>query len=379
VYNRALLAAEILGLYNAGSAGKCGSPPTILAQPTNQTVLVSGTAVFTVAAGGAPPLSYQWKWDGTNIAGATSTSLTLTNVQMSQAGTYSVRVTNAAGSTNSSNAILTVTSEACVPPPSGMVSWWASEGTADDSAGRANGALYGGVTYAPGKVGQCFAFNGINGSVNLPDAPALALSNSLTIEGWIFLTNAPSSPGMVIFRGDTRSGLDPYSINVAPGGDGSAVLNFGISDPSNNGAGISSLMPTGAWTHVAATLDDATGLMRLYTNAVVAAQTTTTLRPLGPLSTSSSPGVGIGNHSSQPGSFNYPFRGRIDELSVYSRALSAVEILAIYAGGSLGKCALPPVILTQPANQSVFVGDAPMFTVTVAGTPPFTYLSLIHI
>lgn len=373
VYNRALLAAEILAIYHAGSAGKCGSPPMILAQPTNQTVLVSGTAVFTVVAEGAPPLSYQWSWNGTNIADATSTSLILTNVQMSQAGTYSVRVTNAAGSTNSSNAILTVTSEACVPPPSGMVSWWAGEGTADDSAGRANGALYGGVTFAPGKVGQCFAFNGNNGAVNLPDAPALALSNSLTFEGWVFVTNAPSSPGMVIFRGDTRSGLDPYSLNVAPGGDGSAVLSFGITDPSNNGAWLTSLMPTGAWTHVAATLDDATGLMRLCTNAVVAAQTNTTLRPLGPLSPSSSPGVGIGNHSGQPGSFNYPFRGRIDELSVYSRALSATEILAIYAGGSFGKCALPPVILTQPANQSVFVGDAATFTVTVAGTPPFTY------
>jgi hypothetical protein len=75
----------------------------------NQTVTAGSTATFSVAASGTPPLSYQWGFDGTNIAGATNTFLTLTNVQLSQAGNYSVLVTNAYGSILSSNALLTVT------------------------------------------------------------------------------------------------------------------------------------------------------------------------------------------------------------------------------------------------------------------------------
>jgi Concanavalin A-like lectin/glucanases superfamily len=229
-----------------------------------------------------------------------------------------------------------------VPAPFGLVSWWRGEGTASDLAGEADGVLYRGVKFAPGKVGQCFAFDGISSGINVPDVPALALTNSLTVEGWLFVPSAPSAPGMVLFRGDTRSGLDPYYVSVEPQEDTSGMLIFVVWGPDNTNASIKVPMPLGAWTHVAATLDDCAGLMRLYTNAVVAAELTTTIRPLGALDPDYQPGIGIGNHSSQPGRFNYPFRGLIDELSVYNRALSAHEIQAIYGAGSAGKCPLPP-------------------------------------
>ena len=64
---------------------------------------------FSVTATGSPPLSYQWNFNGTNIVGATNTTLMLTNVQASQAGNYQVLVTNLFGSLLSSNAVLTVT------------------------------------------------------------------------------------------------------------------------------------------------------------------------------------------------------------------------------------------------------------------------------
>ncbi len=86
-----------------------GTPPVITTQPTNQTVAVGGSATFNVTATGSLPLSYQWNFNGTNIVGATNTSLPLTNVQSSQAGDYIVLVTNAFGSVLSSNAIMTVT------------------------------------------------------------------------------------------------------------------------------------------------------------------------------------------------------------------------------------------------------------------------------
>ena len=93
VYGRALSAAEIQAIYNAGSAGKClsGVAPTITTQPQSQTVGVGANAVFSVMAAGTSPLSYQWQFNGTNISGAAASSLTLTNAQAAISGTYSVR------------------------------------------------------------------------------------------------------------------------------------------------------------------------------------------------------------------------------------------------------------------------------------------------
>ncbi|MGA2786737.1 MAG: immunoglobulin domain-containing protein, partial [Verrucomicrobiota bacterium] len=85
------------------------SRPVIVTQPANQTATAGGTARFSVAARGSVPLSYQWRFGGTKIAGGTNTTLTLTNVQAGEAGNYAVLVTNADGSILSSNALLTVT------------------------------------------------------------------------------------------------------------------------------------------------------------------------------------------------------------------------------------------------------------------------------
>jgi len=108
IYNRALSSNEVLQLYAMGAVA-----PTITAQPTNVTVNVGDTASFSVTAGGTAPLSYQWGFNTTNIVNATNATLTLTNVQLNRAGSYSVLVTNIAGSTNSVTATLTVLA---VPP-----------------------------------------------------------------------------------------------------------------------------------------------------------------------------------------------------------------------------------------------------------------------
>jgi hypothetical protein len=84
------------------------NPPVILVQPTNQTVFLGVTVNFSVTASGTLPLSYQWNFNGTNISGATNTNLTLTNVQLNQAGNYTVIITNTWGSVTSSVATLTV-------------------------------------------------------------------------------------------------------------------------------------------------------------------------------------------------------------------------------------------------------------------------------
>jgi len=88
--------------------------PVISVQPTDQGAYVGADVTFSVTADGWDSLSYQWAFEGTNIlTGATSSSLTLTNVQLSQAGNYSVLLSNAYGSVTSSNALLFLTN-----PPS---------------------------------------------------------------------------------------------------------------------------------------------------------------------------------------------------------------------------------------------------------------------
>ncbi len=83
-------------------------PPTLIIQPTNQTVRLGLPVTLKVSASGTPPLSYQWFKGGTAIAGATSDSLLLSAVTLDDAVTYDVTVSDAAGSAQSSPAQVSV-------------------------------------------------------------------------------------------------------------------------------------------------------------------------------------------------------------------------------------------------------------------------------
>ena len=91
------------------------TPPTITTQPVNQSVTAGANVSFSVAASGTAPLSYQWRLNGANLPGATSTTLNLTSVTTNQAGNYSCFVTNVAGSAISSAAVLAVTALPVAP------------------------------------------------------------------------------------------------------------------------------------------------------------------------------------------------------------------------------------------------------------------------
>jgi len=86
--------------------------PVITAQPTNQTVTAGGSVTFTVAASSFAPLSYRWYFNGGGISGATNVNYSLSNVMASNAGNYTVVITNVYGSVTSSVAALTVTKAA---------------------------------------------------------------------------------------------------------------------------------------------------------------------------------------------------------------------------------------------------------------------------
>ncbi len=82
--------------------------PNIVTQPTNRTANVSNAVSFTVSATGIPDANYQWFQGVSAIPGATNATFTIVNIQFSSAGSYSVVVSNAAGTVTSSNATLTV-------------------------------------------------------------------------------------------------------------------------------------------------------------------------------------------------------------------------------------------------------------------------------
>jgi hypothetical protein len=82
--------------------------PQIFRQPSAFAATIGGAATLSVGAQGTDPLSYQWRKNGANIEGATSSSYTLQNVTFDNAGDYDVVVTNSAGSSTSGKATLSI-------------------------------------------------------------------------------------------------------------------------------------------------------------------------------------------------------------------------------------------------------------------------------
>ena len=91
--------------------------PSITAQPHDQVLVAGSDAMFGAQAAGAAPLTYQWRFNGTNISGAAGSSYLLSNVQPQNSGLYNVIVTNAFGSILSSNARLSVVSRPMLVVP----------------------------------------------------------------------------------------------------------------------------------------------------------------------------------------------------------------------------------------------------------------------
>jgi len=93
--------AQSLALVNDGAA-------FIARQPLNETIYSGGDALLGIAAVGAQPISYQWRFYGTNIAGANSAWFSLTNASLTNGGKYSCVVTNVYGAMTSAPALLNV-------------------------------------------------------------------------------------------------------------------------------------------------------------------------------------------------------------------------------------------------------------------------------
>ncbi len=341
--------------------------PSITSHPADQVVNVGGAATFSVSATGTQPLSYQWRFNGNSINGATSSSLVLTNVQLADAGTYSVVVFNVAGSVTSSNAILQV-DPACAPAPAGLVSWWPGNGSATDIAGS-NAGTFVGANYSTGEVGQAFNFDGAGNHVHVPASSSLdvGLGDGFTIEAWINPVDFSLGPIVewalhgsyaVHFYANALSGGRLYA-NLATVNAGEYVLETPAS-----------VLTTNAYQHVALTYDKSSGVARLFRNGLVVRESN-----FGSLTLRTATDLYIGYRPSESPGGPVSFKGQIDEVSLYNRALSDVEIQAIYHAAAAGKCtaATPPMIVAHPADQVVVEGGTATFNVTATGTPPLNY------
>ena len=226
----------------------------------------------------------------------------------------------------------------CSIPPSGLVSWWKGEGNAIDSFGTNNGTLENGATFASGKVGQAFSFNG-NSSVSVPNNASLN-PQTFTIAGWVnpaALDNASDVDIIVNKEADNPS--TQYEIGISKGTGSIPRGNFafalgGIGGLPGEGSGWTNgggSVPINTWTFVTLTFDGTNA--KTYLNGVLA-------RDVGNLNGSLITSTGpfrIGDRTA-PNSLQTGFNGLIDEVDFYNRALSNTEIQAIYNAGSAGKC-----------------------------------------
>ena len=221
---------------------------------------------------------------------------------------------------------------ACVPPLAATVGWWPGNNHASDLVGGQNGVLLGATTFAPGKVGQAFQFNGGTDSV-LVAPPLVRLTNQFTIAAWINPETHANEPGSPPGRGLVSRVGGPGGNNGYQLGLGNGYLwgNFNKAGQDwNNAFSISAPapLPLNTWSHVAWTYDQSE--MRLYIDGVPVAAKVIGLQAMA--ETTSNLRI------SRDDNGNVPFNGLIDEVIQCARALTAEEIAALYAAGSLGLC-----------------------------------------
>jgi hypothetical protein len=202
------------------SSGGTVTAPAITSQPTSQTVTAGSSATFSVTASGTAPLSYQWRFNGSNISGATSASYTLSNAQSANAGNYSVVVSNSAGSATSNNATLTVSTTATAPsittqPASQTINVGASATFSVTASGtgpltyqwRFNGSNISGATSTSYTVSNAQTANAGNYSVVVTNSVGTATSNNA-----VLTVNTGSTAG-IIYVSPTGTDANPGTID----------------------------------------------------------------------------------------------------------------------------------------------------------------------
>jgi len=298
--------------------------PTITTQPANQTVTAGQTATFSVTATGSA-LTYQWRKNGTNITGATSSSYTTPATTAADSGsTFSVVVTNSGGSATSNNATLTVNAAAVAPS----------------------------ITSQPMSqtvtAGQTATF-------------------TATATGTAPLTYQWRKNGLYITGATTSSYTTPATTAADSGSTFSVVVTNSAGTATSNNATLT--------VNAAAVAPSITSQPASQT--VTAGQTAT----FTVTATGTSPMTyqwrknGTNITGATVSSYVTPATTTADSGSTFSVVItnSAGSTTSNNATLTVNAAAVAPSIATQPANQTVTAGQTATFSVSATGTSPMTY------
>ena len=289
--------------------------PTATFSATPRTGIAPLSTAFTNTSSGTIT-SYSWNFGD----GSTSTASNPTH-SYATAGTYTVSLTAkgpAGTNTKTQTSYITVSK---ATGASGLVAAYnfeESQGTTTvvDKSGKGNHGVISGAIRSSGKFGNSLSFDGSNDWVKINDASSLDLTTSVTVEAWVYPDELRSGWWYCVLAKDVQGGAAYY---LAANSD----LNnpeFGIKTEDwkwNALHGGPSLRQVTSWVHLAATYDGA--IQRLYVNGTQVSSRAQS----GRMMVSSSP-LYIG----RSGVWSEYFKGRIDDVRIYNRALSASEIKA---------------------------------------------------
>ena len=300
----------------------------VTSAPTNTTVVAGGSVAFKVTAStSGSKLTYQWRFDQVNIPSATTNFYSITNAQISNAGAYSVFITNNDGNILTAPVFLSViapltNSAASILDPSNMVNWWTADGNFFDIYGVTNFTPNGNVSYTNGEIGLAFR---LDGSSAYMTSSGGEIAPPWTVCMWLYRQSASHVSAALMGDGTYSLKSEQYSNAVnshAIGISHSGVADYLFTPPYS--------APANVWTHI--TFVASTTAVTLYTNGVqegtVSASNFELPRAF----------IGVDTFSGSPSDF---MLGGLDELQIYKRALSASEIKSIFNAGTNGLVRAP--------------------------------------
>ena len=327
----AKLSAILIALVLSGCAGAVSSsggggkviPASITASPISQTVTAGQAATFSVTASGTAPLTYQWQRNGANISAAGSATYTISaTTTADNAAKFVVVVSNSAGSATSNAATLTVNPAATAPtvtaqPANQMVTVGQTATFSVTASGTAP------LTYQWQK-----------GSVNISGATSASYTTPATT-----LADNGTKFDVVVSNsaGSATSNNATLTVNAAP------VAPSITTQPANQ-----------------------------TVNAGQTASFSVVASGTAPLTYQwQKGGVNIGGATSA--GYTTPATTLADNSAKFDVVVSNSAGSTTSISATLTVNAVAPTVATQPANQTVNAGQTATFSVTAAGTAPFSY------
>ena len=294
------------------------TPPTVaITAPVDAITVTGSIVVLASASDDVGVASVQFKLDG-NPLGAPRTappySITWNSATTSN-GPHTLTAMAADAAGNTSAAVVTVTVSNTLETPNGLVAAYGFNEAGGvlqvtDASGQGNtGTISGATRTLAGKFGGALSFNGTSAWVTVADAASLDLSTGMTIEAWVQPSSVTGWRTVVLKEAPNGLAYSLYSGNNAlqPAGYVHPTADIGV-----NGT---AAMVVNTWTHLAVTYDGQT--LRMLVNGVEV-----NAEPA-PGGTVTSDGIlRIGGNAF----WGEYFRGIIDEVRIYNRALTAAEV-----------------------------------------------------